>query len=338
MQRYILLFVVLSLLSCRQSNRPDVDKIDLNVKIERFDQDLYWGKNQKLKQTDSLLSAKYGAFYEDFIFRMLGNATYTRQQVLKGLYDDQKYSELNHVVDSVYPNLKKQEEDFTQAFKYIKYYYPKVQIPRFIAFLSGFSYQSPIGDDYLGIGLDMFLGAENKYYAALVQSIPQYLARRFTPDYIVPRTTEVFLRENLVKERDEDRSLLAKMIYNGKILYFLDQIMPENMPDSMKIGYTQKQLDWCKTYEGNIWAYYLENNFIYETDYNKIQVFLGDGPFTPGIGENHESAPKLGVWTGWQLVRQYMKENPELTLQQLMKETDAQTILSKSKYKPKIGN
>ncbi|MGV3546811.1 MAG: gliding motility lipoprotein GldB [Pedobacter sp.] len=313
-----------------------MSNIKVDIKVERFDKDLYSGKGKDITLTDSILHKKYGAFYEDFIFKMVGNESYTRKQVLQGLYEDKAYTDLNHEVDSVFPKLTQVENELTQSFKYIKYYYPKSQIPRFIGFLSGFSYQTPIGDDYVGIGLDMFLGKDSKFYGALIESIPLYLSRRFTPEYIVPRVSEYYVRENLFKERDEDRSLLAKMIYNGKVLYFMEQVLPDNLPDSVKIGYTAQQLDWCKTYEAEIWAYYLENNFLYETDYPKIQVFLSEGPFTPGLGEKNSSAPKLGVWTGWQIVRKYMQENPKVTLQELMADTDAQKILTNSKYKPKL--
>jgi len=335
-QSYLFFLCAVAFFSCNKSTKPDVSNIKVDIKIERFDKDLYSGKGKDITLTDSILHKKYGAFYEDFIFKMVGNESYTRKQVLQGLYEDKAYTDLSHEVDSVFPKLTQVENELTQSFKYIKYYYPKAQIPRFIGFLSGFSYQTPIGDDYVGIGLDMFLGKDSKFYGALVESIPLYLSRRFTPEYIVPRVSEYYVRENLFKERDQDRSLLSKMIYNGKILYFMDQIMPDELADSIKIGYTNKQLEWCKVYEAEIWAYYLENNLLYETDYPKIQVYLSEGPFTPGLGENSVSAPKLGVWTGWQIVRKYMEENPEVTLQQLMDESDSQKILTKSKYKPKL--
>lgn len=310
--------------------------INLTIEIDRFDKDLYQGKDKDITLTDSVLHQKYGAFYEDFIFKMVGNESYTREEVLEGIYTtDKAYADLNHEVDSIFPNLTQTEKDLTQTFKYIKYYYPKAPIPRFIGFLSGFAYQTPIGDNYIGIGLDMFLGKDSKFYGALVNSIPLYLSKRFTPEYILPRVSEYYVRENLFKEKDEDRSLLAKMIYNGKILYFMDQVLPEKMPDSVKIGYTSKQLDWVRDYESEIWAFYLESNLLYETDYSKIQVYLSDGPFTPGLGEKNASAPKLGVWTGWQIVRKYMQENPKVTLQALMADTNSQNILTKSKYKPK---
>lgn len=335
LQRLLLVTSICLLFSCKQGNKPDVNGIALDIKIERFDQDLYAGKLKDLTQTDNLLKSKYGLFYDDYIHRMVGNFEYSNQEILKTLYKDQAYTDLNHEADSVFKDIKPIEQDLTQAFKYIKYYYPQVKMPRFISFISGFAVQTPIGNDYVGIGLDMFLGKKSKFYKAIVESVPTYLSRRFTPEYIVPRITETYAREELFHERDEDRTLLSKMIQNGKILYFMDQILEEKMPDSIKIGYTKKQIEWCKTFESDIWAYYLQNNLLFQTDYQKIQVLLSEGPFTPGLGERNESAPKLGVWTGWQIVRKYMAENKNITLQQLMAERDAQKILNLSKYKPK---
>ncbi len=337
-QSYLFFLCTLSFFSCTQDKRPDVSHIDLAIKIDRFDKQLYKGKDRDIKLTDSALHQKYGSFYEDFIFKMVGNDSYTPQEVLAGIYQDKAYTDLNHEVDSVFPNLNKTESELTQTFKYIKHYYPKAPIPRFIGFLSGFAYQTPIGDNYVGIGLDMFLGKNSKFYGALVESVPLYLSKRFTPEYIVPRVSEYYVRETLFKEKDEERSLLAKMVYHGKVLYFMDQVLSEKIPDSVKIGYTNQQLGWCKDFEGEIWAFYLENNLLYETDYSKIQVYLSEGPFTPGLGDKNSSAPKLGIWTGWQIVRKYMQENPKVTLQELMADTDSQGILTKSKYKPKLIN
>ena len=124
------------------------------------------------------------------------------------------------------------------------------------------------------------------------------------------------------------------MVYNGKVLYLMDELMPD-LADSTKIGYTGTQAQWCKDYETDIWAYFLEENLLFETDYLKIQKYLTDAPFTPGVGEGNQSAPKLGVWVGWQIVRKYMDKHPDLSLQQLLAQTDAQKILKESKYKPK---
>ncbi|WP_406825161.1 gliding motility lipoprotein GldB [Pedobacter sp. KACC 23697] len=333
-QIYLIFLFAITFISCSHSNRPDVSNIQVDIKIERFDQELFNGKNKDVVNVDKQLALKYGVFYDDFIHRIL-DSKYSNIESLANLYHDQAYTDLSKEVDSVFPNLNVQEEGLNETFKYIKYYYPKAKIPKFISFASGFAYQMPVGDNYLGIGLDMFLGKDSKFYRAIVQSVPLYLSRRFTPEYIVPRVAETYAHEELFAEPDDNRTLLSKMIFQGKILYFLDQVLPENVGDSTKIGYTQQQLDWAQNFEGDIWAYFLENNYLYETDYQKIQVFLSEGPFTPGLGENRDSAPKLGVWMGWQIVKKYMKTHPDITLQELMADNDAQKILNQSKYKPK---
>ena len=335
-QIYLIFLYAFTVFSCNQDKKPDTSRINVAIKIQRFEQDLYKERAKNPKETNDLLVKKYGSFYRDFISQMVGNPNLSGVEVLENLYKGKAYVDLHHEVDSVYPKLNKIEDELNQTFKYIKYYYPKVQIPRFISFLSGFAYQIPIGENYMGIGLDMFLGKDSKFYPALIKSIPKYQFTRFEPNYIVPRLTEEFVKEALFKPNDEDQTLLSQMIYSGKILYFMDQVLQGNVNDTVKIGYSGRQLAWCKNFEGNIWGLFLENDLLYQTDFRKIQVYLTDGPFTPGLGDKSDSAPKLGIWIGWQMVKKYMIENPDVTLQQLMADTDAQKILTKSKYKPKI--
>ncbi|MEO6849618.1 MAG: gliding motility lipoprotein GldB, partial [Mucilaginibacter sp.] len=243
-------------------------------------------------------------------------------------------NDLKHEVDSIYPNLDKPGEEIAEAFKYIKYYYPQKKLPKVYAYFSGFQAQTSLGDGYFAIGLDMFLGADSKFYPALTETLPRYITRRFSPDNITPRVVEGIAREDMFPEKSTDKSLLSRMVYNGKILYFMDRILPD-VPDSTKIGYTSKQIKWCDDFKADVWGYFLEENLLYETDYEKIQKYLGEAPFTPGFGEKNEAAPKLALWTGWQIVRQYMDKNPTVTLQQLMTNNDAQQILNDSKYRPK---
>jgi gliding motility-associated lipoprotein GldB len=334
-QIYLFFICLPAFFSCRQSDRPNVEDVKINIRIERFDKDMAAAKGKPLEQTHTQLARKYGYFYQDYVNHIVGNGSFTGPEILNVLYNDQAYSDLSHEADSVFQDMKPIEQDLTKAFKYIKYYYPQIRTPRFVAFISGFEVQTPIGDGYMGLGLDMFLGRNSRFYPAIVRNVPLYISRRFTPEYVVPRLVETFAREELFPERDEDRTLIAKMIHNGKILYFMDQILEEQVPDSVKIGYTDKQLGWCSTYEGNIWGFFMENELLFNTDYQKIQVYLSEGPFTPGLGEKNQSAPKLGVWMGWQIVRKYMKENPDVSLQDLMTDTDAEKILRSSKYKPR---
>lgn len=336
LQIYLIFLCVLTFFSCKRQSKPDISGIKLEIRIERFDQELWEAKAKEITLTDHLLRRKYDPFYDDYIHRIVGNADYTGPEILSTLYKDQAYTDLNQEKDSIFRDLRPTEAQLSKTFRYIKYYYPQVQIPRFISFVSGFAVQTPIGDHYLGIGLDMFLGKDSKFYKGIVKSVPFYLSRRFSPEYIVPRLTETFAREELFPENDDNHTMLSKMIANGKILYFMDQVLDDTVRDEIKIGYTDKQLAWCKKYEGEIWAYFMENNLLFETDYQKIQMYLSEAPFTPGLGEKNESAPKLGIWIGWQIVRQYMAAHPDVSLPQLMAEKDAQKIVNAAKYKPKM--
>ena len=171
-QIYLFFICAFTIFSCNQNKRPDVSHINTAIKIQRFDHDLYQGKTKSPQETNQFLAKKYNTFYDDFIVQMVGNSTTTGVEVLENLYKGKAYADLNHEVDSVFPDLNKTEKELNETFKYIKYYYPKVKIPRFISFLSGFAYQIPIGENYMGIGLDMFLGKDSKFYPALVKSIP----------------------------------------------------------------------------------------------------------------------------------------------------------------------
>ena len=338
LQIYLFFFTCLTALSCNNKKSPDISKIKVSIPIERFDQELNDVNPDSIAIKAPYLRKKYTWFYDDYMEKMIsagytGDTTYYNN--LRTILGNKDYLELRSTVAQSFPDLKKQQKELDQAFRYIRYYYPRQKFPRLISFISGFAVQTPIGNDYIGIGLDMFLGKNgDRFYPAIRQSIPQYISRRFSPENIGPRVIEAFIREEMFPENDADRNLISKMIYNGKILYFMDSVLPD-IPEILKIGYTTEQLQWCKDYEAGIWAYFLDNELLFESDYLKIQKYLAEAPFTPGIGENSSSAPKLGVWTGWQIVRQYMEKNPDISLQQLMLEKDAQKILSGSKYKPR---
>ena len=336
----ISLFFLISffVIGCNQDKKIDVSTIKLEVDIQRFDQDFFQIKPNELAQKLPALKKKYGVFYVDYFEKILsvGSTKDTAyyevvRQILKG----SPFQDLQRESDSVFKNLNTQKPELQEAFKHIKYYYPLYKVPKIISYISGFQVQTPIGADYVGVGLDMFLGKQSKFYPALVESVPRYISRRFTPDNITPRVVEVITREELFPELDADKSLLSKMIYNGKLLYFMKKILPETA-DSTLIGYSSQQMKWTVDFESDSWAYFLENNLLFDTDYFKIQKYLAEAPFTPGLGTQNDSAPKLGLFLGWQIVNKYMENQPDVTLQALMLEKDPQKILNLAKYRPSL--
>jgi gliding motility-associated lipoprotein GldB len=338
-QIYLFISIILLFTSCGRNKKVDVSNIPVNVKIERFDKEFYAMHTKPMALQAAYLQKKYGVFYHDCIGMLLQDQDINTNdtayfQLLRRVFATRDYKELKHDVDSVYPGMDKEEASLTDAFRHIKYYFPQIKLPKVYTFVSGFENQIVNGDGYLGIGLDLFLGDNSRFYPAITNIWPHYLSRNFNPQNIAPRVVEGMVREDMFPESDSSKTLLSKMIYNGKIMYFMDQILPD-VPDSTKIGYTGVQLKWCQDFKSQIWAYFLDQNLLYESDYPKIQKYLTEAPFTPGIGDRNESAPKLAVWTGWQIVRQYMDKHPEVTLPELMANTNAQKILNESKYRPK---
>jgi len=123
------------------------------------------------------------------------------------------------------------------------------------------------------------------------------------------------------------------MLFEGKVKYFTKALLPE-VPDSIIMGYTVAQLKWVSENEAEMWAHYAEKDMLYKEEPNAFMRYLNDGPFTSADGVPQESAPAIGVWTGWKIVQSYMNNHPEVTLEGLMNENNFDKILKESKYKP----
>ena len=93
------------------------------------------------------------------------------------------------------------------------------------------------------------------------------------------------------------------------------------------------QIEYCEAQEKNMWTYLIEEEVLFSSDKNDYQRnYFNEGPFTAPFG--NDSPPRTGAWIGWQIVRKYMNANPEVTIHDLLKDEDHQTIFQKSGYRP----
>ena len=135
---------------------------------------------------------------------------------------------------------------------------------------------------------------------------------------------------DMYPEKKDESTLAVKMIENGKRLYCLQKLLPEKESYQL-IGYTETQLKDCYTHEANIWNLFIQNDLLQIIDNNTIKNYIGDSPKTQELGE--ASPGNIGSFTGWQIVKKYMDNNPKVSLISLMG-TSAEIILEKAKYKP----
>lgn len=337
---FVIYLAFIGMFSC--SNRPEQHIPDVNhimldsIQIERFDQDIKQLNEQNAHTLHLNLKISYGSFYKDYIEQILKIGSVDddayMEVILPAISSTTEFQQLADTIAQVFPHLEQQEKELTDAFKRVRYYFPEATIPtRFIAFFSGFALQIPVGTDYLGIGLDLFLGAESAYYSDLAPTFPRYMSQHFTAEHIVPRVMDAYLRDAFFPKEPVSGTFLDMMLHHGKILYLMDLFLPHT-PDRLKMSYTDRQLAWAVHFQSSIWDWMIQEQLLFQSDVGLKQRHFGEAPFTPELGDKNDSAPKLGAFMGWQMVRKYMELHPQTSLQELIELTDSQKFLQESKY------
>ncbi len=330
-----LLITLLALSACQNDDKiPDVSNINLTVKMERFDQDVFAMDTTNLLAGLANLQAKYPEFME--IYPELIQNQNMKEVGLEKVFGDfikhPQIRKLNDTCQIVYKEVNDLDKDFTQAFKFSKYYFPKRPTPKVISYISEYGFGAfSYGDSILAVGIDFFLGEKHLGYQNL--EIPHYVLSRMDRNHLVARAMEAYINGFTSEPQNKGKKLLEVMIENGKKLYILDKLLPFSA-DSVKLAYSQKQVDWCKQNEADLWAYLLTEDLLYSVKSDLWAKLVNPSPSgTPKMPI--ESPGRAGNWLGMQIVKAYMLRNPNTSLEDLIRLNDAQKILDKSKYKPK---
>ncbi|AZA84873.1 gliding motility protein GldB [Chryseobacterium lactis] len=229
----------------------------------------------------------------------------------------------------------KLQKELQGLFSHIKYYFPQFKSPKVYLFSSALQMvQDPIIYDsktnLLFIDITGFMGDGNPHYKGL----ELYFQKSMNPQNIVPKVSQIFA-ENIVTESPDHQKFIDQIILNGKVMILQDAFLPD-FPDYLKMNYTQKQYDWAKSNEANIWNYFVESNLIFGDDPRLGERFIAPGPFSKFYTEiDNESSPQIGIFTGWQICKAYLKEKPDTKLTAFLK-MDATTIFNQSGYKPTV--
>ncbi|WP_071595178.1 gliding motility lipoprotein GldB [Hymenobacter aerophilus] len=304
---------------------PEVAKVQAPVKLERLEKPFF--KLKTAADADQFLQ-QHGLFARQFL--QAGqyppgvlSATLARLATNVGL------QKLGAQADSTFrgPQL---QQNLTQLFQHVRYYYPGFRVPPVRTFVSGLSQDLFVNDSLIVISTDYFVGPT----AAYRPNVPAYIQRRYTPEHLLPGVA-LAISTKYNQKPAAGQTMLGEMVHFGKALYFAQQMLPCT-PDSLLMGYTDAEMAGVEFNEGKIWAHFIEKNLLYSTAPFTVQKYIGERPNIPEIDK---TAPgRVGAWLGWQIVRKYMAENPKVTLPQLMAEKDAQRILNQSRYRPKVNS
>ncbi len=329
-----LLFTTLSVLlatSCSNSNRFKINtnESDLEIKIERFDKDIFALDTNNIAAGILALQARYGTFFDLYTQEVLRLGSPDSAQFIptfRSFLTDSIFREVYKESLHVFDKVDDIEKKLTVAFKYQQHYFPEKIIPKVYMHVSGFNQQVIASDSVLSLSIDDYLGADYILYQNLVYS---YQLIEMTPE----KAPSDYMMGWLMSEfpfNSNSEVLLDNMLYRGKIMFLLETFMPEEKEETL-IAYTPEQLKWCYNNKKGMWAYMAEEKHIFSSDRMNTSKYISESPTTVYF---QGSPGRTGIWTGWQIIRSYMKNNKEIGLRELMQDTDYKKILEKSGYRP----
>ncbi|HXB07300.1 MAG TPA: hypothetical protein VNW04_09295 [Puia sp.] len=334
------LFACVVLVSCGGSgDKPDVSGVDVGkIVIERFDTAFFDIDSNAIVPGLRRLDRQYPYFTTDFVGNILGageRLTDTSRVAFAAARQFLvSYLGVSDSLKRKYPRLGWLEDQLQQGFRYVKYYFPQYKLPtKVVAFVGPFDGPGVAITTYaLGIGLQSYAGRNFPFYlTGKGQDLyPQYVSRRFEPEYIEANCLNA-IAQDIFPDSSDGRPLIEQMIIKGRYFWLAGKLSPE-APDSIRTGYTQAQLAWCKENEVAVWNFFLQGTDLNARDPDIIKNYIGEGPKTLGMPD--ASPGNIGAWVGWQIVKKYAAAHRELTPAQLMV-VPARSLFEEAKYKPK---
>lgn len=238
---------------------------------------------------------------------------------------------IRHLIDTtriIFPDISELEYKLGTANAYFNHYFPDRETPRYFTYVSEFGIGTfTVGTGIVGIGLDFFLGQDYPYYDPAV--FHRYQLKTMTPEYM-PASAIRALAESMIPDITVG-NMLEFMIRNGKVLFVASRLLPEE-PMHQICLYTEEEMKWLEDHELDVWSYLLDLGYFYSNDLRKFQKFIDPGPGVPGLPK--EAPGRIANWIGYKIIEAYMKQQPEVTIEEMIEDQDFQKIMDRSKYKP----
>ena len=237
--------------------------------------------------------------------------------------------------DQLYRDLSWLERDLGEAMAKAQKLCPEIVYKRYYTYINA-NYESAecydwrvfCNDGDMIVAIDLYALPEMKDRNYFM--MPTYLVNLCDRDHLLPDCMAAAAMDHITLP-DGDLTFLDLAIYRGKILYFLDQTLPD-VPEHIKLRYTPEQFSWMKENVKNVWGFLIQNQLLFSTDKDKLFRLTSEAPKTNLFGDG--SAPRVCDYLGWQIVTSYMAHNRDVTLTELFADTDSRTILNRSQWQP----
>jgi hypothetical protein len=314
----------------KRSTLSRKNKIQL-IKIQRFDRELFSINIDSIQKYVPILKKKYGEFFDIYNYKIiqLGSSEDPKYpEELKRFITDY-YMNLNYQrVNEVYTNVNDIETSLNEAFSIFHEYFPEKKYPRVYTCISGWNQSVFTADTVLGVALDKYLGRTCDFYDKL--GLANYMKYTMQREYIVPDCIKAWGYTQF-ELKDSADNVLNNLLYEGKMIYFMKKLLPD-VHDTTIFGFRPDQLKWCENNLKQMWTYLAEHKMLFSTDYLTIRKLFYPAPFTAFY--TNESPGRATTWLGYKIIEAYIKNNKDITLPQLMNDSEYQKILRNSKFNP----
>lgn len=312
-----LLVVIFFLNSCTSEKKvqEEVLAIDVNVKIDRFDEKFAKATPENLQQLKEKYPYFFPEHYHDSIWIQKSQDTLQKQ--------------LEFEVSKVFGDFNEFEDEITLLFQHLKFYFSDFQEPEIVTLISDVDFRNNViyVDSLMLVGLDNFLGSEHFFYT----DIHRYIAKNMIPEQLTPQIAEAISQRYVMPP--SGRTFMDLMVYYGKMLYLKELLMPI-YDEHRIIAYTEEEFNWARANEMEIWRYFVERELLFSTDPQLASRFINPAPFSKFYLElDNESPGRLGQYMGWQIVRAFAKNN-QVELKQLLT-MRGEEIYKNSRFKPR---
>lgn len=278
--KVIVLFALAMLVPSCSTNRLDVDISELEIDFEskRLDKALFHANIINYNELNQQLNKEFGEFYGVYLSEIIGIGNPDFPMIANNLerfVTESNWRESQGQIDKVFPEMSSYDDDFERAFRYYRYHFPQGVVPGLVYYNSGFNVGVFPDEEFLGVGLEWFLGTENPVIQRLSpEEFPMYFKDKLRPEYLVNNAVKGWLMvryQEMVTKED----LMTLMMFHGKIMYLMDALFPE-VTDEVKINYSTPELEWCSKNEFNIWAYLVQEELLYTTKPKDLAGFFND--------------------------------------------------------------
>lgn len=325
-ERTLLSLTVLffTLLGC-SSNKLDVDisKISLSTELINVDELLKVGELNRVKENHDRLEKELGYIYayelEMNLRAPIDSSVYDK---IAQFYGSEYMQELEQEKEAVLPKIKEKHRETDIGFRYLHYHFPEIITPQKIVLMNKLFSGIKANDSILTIAPENYINPE----LSVVKNLPGDMLYQWQKDAMnvefMPRDIlQFWIQAKLFKDMDDN--LANHIVQAGKVMYLVHACFPK-MPYAYALRYSDENYKWAEENEFAFWEYLVKEELLFKNNLRDKTNFLNEGPYTMGLPE--QGPDRLGQYLGFKMVFNYMANNKDLSLQELL-ELDYNTIL-----------